>query len=59
VPPHLWVHVTHESLKLEGDTNIFTLFEDMEDWDAIHSYVRGEGRRDKNPFAGKKRIRSS
>lgn len=58
IEPHAWTHVTPEVLKTEGDHNLFTLFDDLEDWAAIQAYVQGEGRPDKNPFAGKKRIRS-
>lgn len=59
VEAHAWVPVTHEKLKTPGETELFALFDDLEDWAAIQSYVQGEGRRDKNPFARKKRIRSS
>jgi len=59
VQPHEWVPLTPEALKTPGGTEVFELFDDLDDWAAIQAYVQGETARAKNPFAGKKRIRSS
>jgi len=59
VEPHAWLQLTHEALKTPGETEVFELFDDLDDWAAIQAYVQGEARPGKNPFAGKKRIRSS
>jgi hypothetical protein len=59
IEPQSWVPLSNERLKTPGDTHVFTLFDEMEDWAAIQAYVQGEGRREKNPYARKRRIRSS
>ena len=59
IEPFAWVPLSSEKMKTPGETELFSLFDNLEDWAAIQAYVQGEAKRDKNPFAGKKRIRSS